>query len=423
MGLQGTLKDFALPDILQLIGIQRKTGILSMENDQDTVTVQFFQGQVVGADTRLRTLEDLLGSVLVRTGKITEAQLREVLALQKQTLQRLGYILVKSGMLSEDELKEALRIQVNQIVYRLFRWRDGRYEFTPMDHLEYDRHLTIPVAAETVLMEAARMIDEWPLIERHIRSPRMVFRKNALGREYERAGAPELADQGFDLDLPGARKGPDSKKESLAPSHEELEILRLLDGRSSVQDVVDQSSPGEFDVHRILYELLRRELIEEVPPEGDDAAARRASSGARLLAHAALVALAAGALASLLTQRFNPLLPWRLGAARAESDALRSCTERGRLERVESALQMFYLDAGALPNELEILQRGGYLGARDLEDPWGRPFSYELSHDGYRVASGEQREGGELLHRFSPSERMILEGPAYAGGAGKAERP
>ena len=51
MALQGTLKDFALPDILQLIGIQRKTGILTMENDEDTVTVQFVQGNVVGADT------------------------------------------------------------------------------------------------------------------------------------------------------------------------------------------------------------------------------------------------------------------------------------------------------------------------------------------------------------------------------------
>src|SRR3990172_1228140 len=97
MALQGTLKDFALPDILQLIGIQRKTGILTMENGRETVTLQFFQGQVVGADTRDQKLEDRLGSVLVRTGKLTEAQLQEGLGLQKKTLQRLGYVLVKSG--------------------------------------------------------------------------------------------------------------------------------------------------------------------------------------------------------------------------------------------------------------------------------------------------------------------------------------
>ncbi|NIM63841.1 MAG: response regulator, partial [Acidobacteria bacterium] len=48
------------------------------------------EGQVVGADTRSASVEDLLGAVLVRTGRITSEQLRQALALQKKTLQRLG---------------------------------------------------------------------------------------------------------------------------------------------------------------------------------------------------------------------------------------------------------------------------------------------------------------------------------------------
>ena len=73
MALEGTIKDFGLADILQLIGIQRKTGVLTLRNEKESVSVQFRDGQVVGADTQLCPLEDRLGAVLVRTGKITEA--------------------------------------------------------------------------------------------------------------------------------------------------------------------------------------------------------------------------------------------------------------------------------------------------------------------------------------------------------------
>ena len=49
MALQGTIKDFALPDIFQLIGLQKKTGILTLSNDEETVTLKFRIGEVVGA--------------------------------------------------------------------------------------------------------------------------------------------------------------------------------------------------------------------------------------------------------------------------------------------------------------------------------------------------------------------------------------
>ena len=53
MALQGTIRDFGLPDIFQLIGLQRKTGILNLTNDKDkeSVTVTFEGGMVVMADS------------------------------------------------------------------------------------------------------------------------------------------------------------------------------------------------------------------------------------------------------------------------------------------------------------------------------------------------------------------------------------
>ena len=65
MALEGTIKDFGLPDIFQLIGLQRKTGLLTLKHEKENVTVTFESGQVVMADSMAKRLEDRLGNVLV----------------------------------------------------------------------------------------------------------------------------------------------------------------------------------------------------------------------------------------------------------------------------------------------------------------------------------------------------------------------
>jgi hypothetical protein len=75
MALEGTIKDFGLPDIFQLIGLQRKTGILTLNNEKETVTVAFENGMVVTADADSKRLEDRLGNVLVKQGKLSKDRL------------------------------------------------------------------------------------------------------------------------------------------------------------------------------------------------------------------------------------------------------------------------------------------------------------------------------------------------------------
>ena len=79
MALKGTLKDFSLADIFQLIGIQKKTGVLTLKSDKEVVTVSFVEGNVVSADALHRRLEDRIGTVLVKSGRISEGQLQEAL--------------------------------------------------------------------------------------------------------------------------------------------------------------------------------------------------------------------------------------------------------------------------------------------------------------------------------------------------------
>src|SRR5881392_4432246 len=113
MALEGTLRDFSLADIFQLIGLQRKTGVLTLQrNKDDTVTVTFLDGKVVAADSLNRRLENRLGSVLIKSGTLTQDQLNRALEIQRETLQRLGFILTHYGIISSDALKEAIQLQI-----------------------------------------------------------------------------------------------------------------------------------------------------------------------------------------------------------------------------------------------------------------------------------------------------------------------
>jgi hypothetical protein len=424
MALEGTIKDFGLADILQLIGLQRKTGLLRLDDGTETVTVKFLDGAVVGAETSERNLEDLLGSVLVRTGRITEAQLREALRIQRGSLQRLGYILVQQHFIADADLEESLRIQVTQMVYRLFRWRAGKYQFAMMDQMEYDSEHFRPLSAETILMEGARMIDEWPMLERRIKSPTMVFRQTAAGAALD-VPVGSLLDADIELGSIDSQ-GPERRKSSdVRISPEERDVLHLIDASATVQDIVDISPLAEFDVYRILYELLDRHLIEEIERQvavdvGPTEATRERM--ASVLLHVVVFGLA---LIGILTLRANPLTPWHLVARSHETQILRTYASRNRLERVEQALQAYYLDHGSMPENLEALCSGGYLRPVDRVDPWGHPYEYSVDSSSYELVSrapeGGNGEAATIRHPFSASQRMVLEGGA--SGLPNAIRP
>ncbi|HXN42126.1 MAG TPA: DUF4388 domain-containing protein, partial [Myxococcaceae bacterium] len=90
MALKGTLKDFGIADILQLIAQQQKTGMLVLKAQDAEVSLGFKDGNIVKVESAFKKKKDLLGTLLVRAELITEQQLEQALEMQKRTLQRIG---------------------------------------------------------------------------------------------------------------------------------------------------------------------------------------------------------------------------------------------------------------------------------------------------------------------------------------------
>ncbi|HYC60509.1 MAG TPA: DUF4388 domain-containing protein [Thermoanaerobaculia bacterium] len=389
MALEGTLRDFSLADIFQLIGLQRKTGVLTLRSKDDTVTVTFLDGKVVGADSLDRRLENRLGSVLIRTGYLTQDQLNRALEIQRETLQRLGFILTHYGIISPESLREAIQLQITQIVYRLFRWHDGDYHFSQETTIEYDRDNVTPISAESILMEGARMIDEWPIIEKRIRSYDMVFRKKLTDQEIVVVGADD-ADE-IDFDGTAARRRKHTFTESIRITQEENAIYTMVDGTMTVGEIVEVSRLPEFDTNKALYELLTRDLIEEV----------RGASAAAVLQQASpldevevaetpvplplVLFLVALAVASLVTSFRNPLNSLRpLSGGQSAIAETRKSISMQRIEAIGQAVERFNDTQGRMPTTLAELAPH-YIGASLLRDPWGNQYKYLQPANRYLV--------------------------------------
>jgi hypothetical protein len=393
MALQGTIRDFGLPDIFQLIGLQRKTGILTLANDKDneTVTVTFESGMVVMADSSGRRLEDRLGNVLVKQGKISRERLEEALATQKQTLQRLGHILATTSAITTRDLREALSVQVSQIVFRVFRWRDGRYQFAAADSVDYDRENLVPMSADFILMEGIRMVDEWPIIEKKIPSFDIVFRPVVDPSLIEvRSGA------GPDASQAEARAVATSTGRIRLGADEER-VFRRVDGVRTVQAIIDATGSGEFEVCRTLFDFLNRNLI---APAGRGSAARAeelepAGEGSALPGYAVAALVSVLALAGLAVQLRAPFAVTGLGPVLPGTrDVVRDGVLSARLARIERAVEAWRATHARPPAALDELVEAGLVERAWLVDPWSRPILYEADARGYVLRASEESAGG-----------------------------
>jgi len=226
------------------------------------------------------------------------------------------------------------------------------------------------------------MIDEWPIIEKRIRSYDMVFRKKLTDQEIVVVGAEEADEIDFDSDAPSRRRKIISDK--IRISREEKSIYDMVDGTMSVRDVMEMSKLSEFDTAKALYELLTRDLIEEV--RGSAAAAVLAqttpldeSEVAETPVPLPLVAvLALLAILSLATSFRNPLNSLRpLGPAQRSSSVneTRKAISIQRIEQIGEAVEAYSLVNGHLPSRLQDLTPV-YLAPSLLHDPWGHAYKY-----------------------------------------------
>ena len=244
MGLKGKIEDFNISEIIQLIGQQSKTGMLTVRKGNKEVRVFFVNGNVVRVEPDRSEHRMLMGEMLIISGKLTREDLESALEEQKGTIQYLGEILLKRKLVTKEDIQKVVQTQIYETIYELFRWKEGSFEFETREKSEYMKILP-SLSPEQLLLNVSWMVDEWREIEKTIPTMNMVFEK------LPETPAPLL----------------DPKDEDRGLTYNQKTIYELVDGRRTVKEIVNKSLMGRFDTCSILNELLQMGYIRKVRVE------------------------------------------------------------------------------------------------------------------------------------------------------------
>lgn len=173
MAFQGSLAELPLPDILQLVAVSGKTGRFTIKNERDTGRIYLSDGQIVHA---------LLG-----------------------------------------------QIEGEEAVYELAIWTEGDFVFTPE---EDSGPQTITKSNTSLLMEAARRIDEWKVLSKRVPSTRLV---------------PVFTEDGGGATI------------TLSPA--EWAVIRKTDERRSIEDIAQTVGTSAFETAKVVYGLITSGLL------------------------------------------------------------------------------------------------------------------------------------------------------------------
>jgi hypothetical protein len=235
MAIEGPLRELGIHDVFQLLDLSRKTGTLvvtSALRDNEGV-VLFEKGKVISAS--IKSNPHRIGDLLVRSGRLTDADLLRVRdAQQAGDTRRFGEILISLGLVTQREMERQVRLQIEAVVFELMSWSEGNFRFEEGLSEEALREAAAPISTESLLMEGARRIDEWSRIADRVPNLSVI---------------PDLAPT--DADHPALL--------DLLP--QEWRVLSSIDGQTDLRTIAATVSMSEFDVARIVYGMVSTGVV------------------------------------------------------------------------------------------------------------------------------------------------------------------
>jgi CheY-like chemotaxis protein len=232
-GIHGNLASVRIVEVLQMLGLQRQTGRLVINRSSgDAVEVYFKDGFIVFATSIIAGNKAWHEGLLKKTCRLQDDSFRHVLRIAEMTSQPIDRVLVQERLFDPKTFSDCLRRHTESAVYKIMAWKDGEFFFEKAMPPVFDNPVQLKV--DDLLLEGARRADEWSLIQQKIPHFEAVF-------EPIISNAEELSTRGMsDIDL---------------------SVFRYVDGRRTIQNIIDTLSIGEFEVVKSMFILLSVNLI------------------------------------------------------------------------------------------------------------------------------------------------------------------
>jgi hypothetical protein len=192
MSFRGELREFELPDILQLIASQQKAGWLKVIWKGRCQFIFFRDGKITSTKNPADEI-DPLETFILRRNYLTEDQTDRVSAIRRKTGLDIQDILQKEGILSREEIQETFEAMVESVIFELMSLRSGQYEFETEEGPDAPPDGALVAEIGPILLEGARKADEVNEMRRFLGPEGGVLALTPAGRSAAAAAAPDEA--------------------------------------------------------------------------------------------------------------------------------------------------------------------------------------------------------------------------------------
>jgi len=329
MALNGSIKEFGLTEIFELLFQQQKEGMLTMTREKETVVVLFKEGKIVQADVKGHD----------------EALLKRLDQATLLTNDQAGIIRYRAA--KGKQSLESLLIELEFIAE--FHWDSGEYQFE-QQKITYNSKLITPLETQFFLMEGVRQIDEWPSLLKKIPSRLTIFEDISEPGSEQEVQAGEEAPPVTESDDPFA---------SFAELGDKVEkndpwLLEQVASGKSVQQMIDQAKMNSFAVYQGLSELLKEKKIEKISEEESESKRQSIPLDRETVFRGLLAVLIAGIAIGL----FVISLPSMQSVAKQTLkpfQEIKQFSKKNEAYFIRYALELYYLKHHRYPDKLPDL--------------------------------------------------------------------
>jgi hypothetical protein len=233
MALKGQLRDYSLEQLLNLVHLAHKSGVLTIQSLEGEAELAFQEGKLVHA-----AVEGHPGTLLdrmVHAGKLTRSRV-DVYAIesQQQDDRQIGLFLISAGLATKDEIVQVVRDSIVEAVYQLFDWEDGSFNFVQQESAPAGKILVL-VELESLILEGSRRRQELAEL---------------------RKALPER-------DLPVRFvEQPDARMHTITMSMTEWRVISLINSHRTISDIAREAQVSESIVRRMVARFVRDGLLE-----------------------------------------------------------------------------------------------------------------------------------------------------------------
>jgi DNA-binding MarR family transcriptional regulator len=252
MPLQGNIRDFSTTQLLNLVNLSRRTGMLTifeavptgekdaMQNEKmaagaERAQVAFNKGKLVFAT--LASQDNGLVAVLNKAGKLTDEQARVLRERAKNTSDKaLAMRLIGAKYVTQADIVNCIKQHILDVVYNLMTWTEGPFRFDD-DATPSNDHILVPIDLENVIIEGSRRMQKMAEINAVI----------------------------DDLDM--ALKFPENPKEKFKGIHlsvDEWKVVSYVNPKNTIRQIMKVLNMSEAEIKKVVYGLHQAGLVEVV---------------------------------------------------------------------------------------------------------------------------------------------------------------